>query len=323
MGTASNFNMMNLIYLACLSAVMAAPPQQPPVYPTPAPTQGYHPDIGQTNVGGYGVNKDPYCHMVEKVVFENQCEPYTERTCYTQNKETCVPRLFNNCTGVIETKVERVCFDVNELVCDLVEAIHYETLEETYQVQRCFTGKDRVCDTTYKIDMTTKDDYQCTNVEFNCKRDKSTKNDGYCPKGVVCDRKPTQSCYNIPRKIQVEVCKTDVHRYCEKFSNIFPFPIEEQNCHFEPKKICELEMKTRPKKAKKYSYTKDCKEQPREICDQCEKKSIQPLCDTQERLVCTYEPVETCNDVDKQYCHKVEKVELEEVCDMKFDSRYL
>merc|ERR550519_1582218 len=145
--------------------------------------------------------------------------------------------------------------------------------------------------------MTTKDDYQCTNVEtpncymeekvindvtctnsveFNCKRDKSTKNDGYGPKGVVCTQKPTQSFYNI-----------------------FPFPVEEQNCHFEPKKICELEMKTRPKKAKKYSYTKDCKEQPREICDQCEKKSIQPLCDTQERLVCTYEPEETCNDVDK------------------------
>ena len=56
-------------------------------------------------------------------------------------------------------------------------------------------------------------------------------------------------------------------------------------------------MKTRPKKTKEYSYIKDCKEQPREICDQCEKKSIQPLCDTQERLVCTYEPVETCNNV--------------------------
>merc|ERR1712083_17425 len=170
---------------------------------------------------------------------------------------------------------------------------------------------------------TTKDDYQCTNVEtpncymeekvindvtctnsveFNCKRDKSTKNDGYGPKGVVCDRKPTQSCYNIPRKSQVEVCKTDVHRYCEKFSNIFPFPVEEQNCHFEPKKICELEMKTRPKKAKKYS---------------------KPLCDTQDRLVCTYEPEETCKNEDKQYCHKVEKVVLEEVCDMKFDTRYL
>ena len=68
----------------------------------------------------------------------------------------------------------------------------------------------------------------------------------------------------------MEVCKTDVHRYCEKFSNIFPFPVEKQNCHFEPKKICEMEMKTRPNKAKKYSYTKDCREQPREICDQYE-----------------------------------------------------
>merc|ERR1712243_75555 len=48
-------------------------------------------------------------------------------------------------------------------------------------------------------------------------------------------------------------------------------------------KICELEMKTRPKKAKKYSYTKDCKEQPREICDQCEKKSLKPVCVTQDR----------------------------------------
>merc|ERR1712243_432590 len=78
------------------------------------------------------------------------------------------------------------------------------------------------------------------------------------------------------------------------FSNIFPFPVEEQNCHFEPKKICELEMKTRPKKAKKYSYTEDCKEQPREICDQCEKKSLKPVCVMQDRLVCTYEPEETC-----------------------------
>merc|ERR1711982_59699 len=110
---------------------------------------------------------------------------------------------------------------------------------------------------------------------------------------------------------------------CVKFSNIFPFPVEDQNCHFEPKKICEREMKTRPKKAKKYSYTKDGKEQPREIGDQCEKKSRKPVWVRQDRLVCTYEPEETCRDEDKQYCHKVEKVVLEEVCDMKFDTRYL
>merc|ERR1712215_543578 len=159
----------NVLPTQCPGGRCDGPPPPPPQYPTPSPVQDYKPDIGQTNVGGYGVNKEPYCHMVEKVVFENQCEPYTERTCYTQNKESCFTKPFRNCSGVIETNVERVCFDVNELVCDLVEAIHYETLEETYQVQRCFTGKDRVCDTTYKIDMTTKDDYQCTNVETpNC-----------------------------------------------------------------------------------------------------------------------------------------------------------
>jgi len=327
------FILFSLPLISCLPS--------PPEYPRPATVQDYNPDIGQTNVGGYGVNKDPYCHKVEKVVFVNECLPYEEETCWTENREDCVTVDYKNCTGKIETKIDRVCFDVKELVCSLVENIHYETLEETYQVQRCFTGKDRVCDTTYKIDTTTKDDYQCTNVEtpncymeekvindvtctntveFSCKKEKAV---GY-QKEVVCTPEPKQDCYNIPRKIQVEVCKTDVHRYCEKFSNIFPFPVEEQNCHFEPKKICELEAKTRPKKAKKYSYTKDCEKVARKICDQCEKKFLEPTCIYEQRLECTYKPFQpTCTKVTKEYCHKVEKVVVEEVCDMKFDSTYL
>ena len=79
-------------------------------------------------------------------------------------------------------------------------------------------------------------------------------------------KQPTQNCYNIPRKAQTEVCKTDAHRYCEKFSNSFPLPVKEQSYRFEPKKTYELEMKTWPKKTKKDSHTKDYKEQPREIC---------------------------------------------------------
>jgi len=316
----------------------------PTEYPGPLPDPEYEVDIGQTNVDGYGVTNKPYCHMVEKVMFENQCEPYTEKTCWTQNQENCQPVKYKNCTGVIQTKVDRACFDVNELVCSLQELIHYETLEENYQVQKCFTSKDRVCDTTFKIDTTTKDDYQCIDletpncymeekvindvtctetVEFDCKRAKSTKNDGYGAPDVECKQTPKKDCYNIPRKVQIEVCKTDVHKYCEKFPNTHPFPVEEQNCHFEPKKICELKMKTRPKKAKKYSYVKDCKEQPRQICDQCETQSLEPVCDFQERLTCSYEPKEQCKEEPKQYCHKVEKITLEEVCDPKFDTRYL
>ena len=58
-------------------------------------------------------------------------------------------------------------------------------------------------------------------------------------------------------------------------------------------------------------------EQPREINDHCEKKSIQPRCDTEVRLVCKYEPVKSCREA-KQYCHKVEKVVVKGVCDIKF-----
>merc|ERR1719186_2131588 len=78
-------------------------------------------------------------------------------------------------------------------------------------------------------------------------------------------------------------------RYCEK-----------QNCQFEPKKIWELEMKTRPNKAKNYSYTKVCREKPIEICDQYEKKSILLFSDMEERLICKYIPKEQCQDEDKQ-----------------------
>merc|ERR1719427_1512534 len=105
-----------VLLASCLSNVdcQRPPYPPPPQYPTPSPVQDYNPDIGQTNVGDYGVNKDPYCHKVEKVIFENKCEPYTEKTCWTQNQETCQPELFKNCTGVIETNIERVCFNVNE-----------------------------------------------------------------------------------------------------------------------------------------------------------------------------------------------------------------
>ena len=89
----------------------------------------------------------------------------------------------------------------------------------------------------------------------------------------VCHQVLKESSRQVPREIcsqvlketynqnRVQICKTDIHRYCEKISNIFPFIVVEQYCHSEPEKKCELEMKTCPKEAKKFSYAKDCKEQ--------------------------------------------------------------
>merc|ERR1739848_521716 len=97
-----------------------------------------------------------------------------------------------------------------------------------------------------------------------------------------------------PRTVQVEVCEPEYRRYCDKLTKDVPFPVERQNCHFERKKICQLAPKTKPKKAKVYSYTEDCKKVPREVCDQCETKTLQPACLLEARVTCGYQPVTEC-----------------------------
>jgi len=271
------------------------------------------------------------CHWVEKLVYKDECVPYTEKRCYTQQREHCKDVYQKNCTAVIDEFEERECFDVKELVCQLAEVIDYEMVEETFTVQRCTRVNDRVCDTVYDLDKTTKDDFQCVEIEhqkcweedkvvkdrtcvysvdFEC--GKAKKHDG---KGsVTCEKVPTKKCYDTPRKVREEVCKPKVSKYCEKFTNEFPFPVQKQNCHNEPMKKCELETRSRPKKAKKYNYVKECKEVKRQVCDDCEKKKLRPVCDKIQKNVCSYKPEETCEEEHKKYCFKSEMKLKEKVC---------
>ena len=185
---------------------------------------GGHMEQSRHNITG---SKGNY---IKKVVLEKQCDPHGETTYYMQNKESYVKKVLNICTGVTETNIERACFEVNEPDGDLVGAIHYKTLEENYQYTKVETPNRYMEEKVIN-------DIICTSAdEFNYKGDKNTKNDEYGPKDVGHDRKSTQNCYNFLIQIQVKVCKTDVHRYCEKLSSAFPFPVKEQNYHFEPKK---------------------------------------------------------------------------------------
>ena len=113
------------------------------------------------------------------------------------------------------------------------------------------------------------------------------------------------------------------HKYCEKFTNKVPVPYEQQNCHFAPKKICEIQDRKRIKRGKKYTYREDCEEVAREVCDQLEKKVIQPVCSMEKHLTCIYEPEEHCVAETKQHCFMDERVVVEEVCDDKTDTKYL
>merc|ERR1711970_845761 len=92
------------------------------------------------------------CHYVDKLVHKDECVPYVEKTCYTQQEEQCHDVDEKNCTSVIEEYEKRECFEVTELVCSLVETQHYEVVQEDY--------------TVFDLDITTKDDFQCVDVDY-------------------------------------------------------------------------------------------------------------------------------------------------------------
>merc|ERR1712212_595163 len=122
---------------------------------------------------GQGTGNEQYkpgdkddCHAVEEIVYENKCLPYVEKTCFTQQQEQCKDVYEKNCTAVIDEFEERECFDVTELMCSLAESIQYEMVDETYTVQRCTGVTDRVCDTVYDLAQSTKDDFQCVDIDY-------------------------------------------------------------------------------------------------------------------------------------------------------------
>merc|ERR1712149_66487 len=265
----------------------------------------YKPDIGDGPPTDYGRPVKPNCHWQQKTTFQDRCEDYDEKTCWTQNEEQCSSYLVNTCTPVVNTGVDRRCFNVTELICELVESVHYRQVEENFHVQSCYTTKDRVCDTVHEIDTTTKDDLQCVElespnchmedkilvdkvctdtVEFECSPDKKLDNAGYGVKDTVCREIPKHDCYDSPRTVQVEVCEPEY---------------------------------------KVYWYPEDCKQVPREICDQCETKTLAPACLREERLTCKYTPKTECKVEAKQYCYKAEVTEMKEVCDDKLATNYL
>ena len=137
------------------------------------------------------------------------------------SQEVCEPKVV--------TKQDHVCFNVTELVCSLVESTHYQTVEETYQVQKCATVTDRICDTVYDIEEIPRDDFHCAefevddcheeeevindvtckhSVKFECSKEKTPSYDpadgsggNYGAQQTVCEQRPTKNCYNVPRTV--------------------------------------------------------------------------------------------------------------------------
>lgn len=271
------------------------------------------------------------CVPVEKLVYVDQCEPYVEKVCFTQQTENCGPIPDTNCTGTMDQFEDRMCFNVTELQCELQEVVTYDMVDETYNVQKCTQVSDRVCDTVYDLQKTSKDDFQCIDLKNNnCWDEEKMIQDVVCKysytfdcgkhkpqdgKGAVgCTKVPTKQCYDIPRKVKMQMCKVQASRHCDKLTSTFPYPAEKQACHSDPIKKCELETRSRPKKAKKYTYNKNCKPVVRQVCDTASRQALRAVCKPSQRITCSYAPKEKCTEENKQYCYKAEKTVVEKVC---------
>lgn len=279
------------------------------------------------------------CRHVEKVVKVQQCEPYTMETCWTEAKQECYPEPVTNCTGMIDTRLEQVCFNVEDELCTLVETVEFEKSVDSYQSQHCFFGQEgEVCGSGFGVQKLKMDDYGCTSVNvLNChqvaqythdiKRIESVefdcKEDGYQPNTVLprisCTPNPTEKVYKIPRKVVTEVCEVTPSRYCEAFVNNRAVPAAKVKCKPYIKKSCDFKIETSPKISKKFKYEKVCRKKSREICEHVETRAIVPKCETSERLSCVYVAHDhQCKLDPKHYCHLVDKVVSEEVCDTAF-----
>merc|ERR1712168_1763469 len=260
----------------------------------------YHPtkqDLYSPNeVYKAGDHRD--CHFVDKIVYKDECIPYVEKTGRTHQEEDCREVMDKKCTTEVDEDVDRECFEVTELLCQLVESIDYEVIQDSYTVQRCSRITDRICDTVYDPDSDSKDNFQCVKV---------VNPDCYVEEKIIKDRTCIFS-------VDFECGKLKMDKVCEKLTNEFPVPVEKQNCHNEYMKQCELEERQRPKKARNFSYRKECKPVKRQVCDDSSKKKLKVTCEKEPRSVCTYEPKEECKDEHKKYCFKTEAKLHEKVC---------
>merc|ERR1712110_975234 len=124
-------------------------------------SEGYGTGDVEYGRSGYGEKK---CYPTHETKFREACEDYSEKVCYTTQKESCTDVPGQKCKAIQTLKQERKCFNVNEMLCSLKENVQYEEIPAVFTIQKCHKVTERVCDTAYETEYTEKDDFQCVSI---------------------------------------------------------------------------------------------------------------------------------------------------------------
>merc|ERR1719510_1844999 len=120
-------------------------------------------DHGDDYGGGSGY-EDKKCSPTYETKYKEECIDYSEKVCYTTQKEKCSDVEIRKCKAIQSISQTRKCFDVTDLLCSLQEDIQYEQIPAVFTVQKCHKITERVCDTAYETTLTEKDDFQCVSI---------------------------------------------------------------------------------------------------------------------------------------------------------------
>jgi len=150
-----------------------------PNYPIPT-SNGYAPAPIHTS-DGYAPAPKPRCTYVDEIEYEEKCEEYKDRVCYTSYDEHCEDVYDQTCRSFVSKGQTRKCFNVTETVCTLKEDISYEVIDAVFTVQKCSRGSEKVCDTIYDMEETKKQRKECIKVpSLVCTTEEKTVHEKTC-----------------------------------------------------------------------------------------------------------------------------------------------
>jgi len=124
---------------------------------------------------------DPKCKYVDDIEYDEKCEPYTDKVCYTHHEEKCNEIVDKTCRPFVYKSQTRKCFNVTETVCTLKEEVTYEVIDAIFTVQKCNRASEQVCDTLYSMEDDRKSRTSCIKIPtLACSKEEKIVHDKTC-----------------------------------------------------------------------------------------------------------------------------------------------
>ena len=278
------------------------------------------------------------CALVPKETHDRKCE--------TVNEQICHLRKSYKSEQVLDYEPKQKCHKTTKRICDTIWQFNHETTDDflckEITTPRCTEEwtvlYDKTCKTTYRFDCRANgpsSGYGNWNVD-TLHQVHRYGNEPYNNAGLNygqsnrnkhldkfrCRKTPIHRCYRTPRKVKIHKCEQVKEQKCQKVTNKNPKPVQHQSCHDEPYEECEVESQHQPKIIQIPVYTEDCKNVPRQICDNQGRTTLEVKCVDELKPICKWKPKEQkCEKTPRKHCYKLPYQEESTDCDESYQEQ--